>query len=264
MKELFLNIYRGRYILENMVEKDIKSKYAASLLGPFWVIATPLYQILLYTFLFSTILKVRFEDNSGTSSFVVYLLAGLIPWLFFAEATSRGISAFIENSHIIKKVKFPMEICVAAVIVSSAVTFCVYMVFYLAILIFMGLLNLHTFPLLIVPFVIQVLMILGLSFGMGSIAVFFRDITQATGMVLNLIFFVTPIVYPASSIPERFRSFFGFNPFFSIVEMYRNVLVRGEAPDAISLMYPSVFALVVFFGGYYVFSKTKEAFKDIL
>ncbi len=264
MKELFVNIYRGRYILENMVVKDIKSKYAASLLGPFWVVATPLYQILLYTFLFSTILKVRFEDNSGTSSFVVYLLAGLIPWLFFAEATSRGISAFIENAHIIKKVKFPMEVCVAAVIVSSAVTFCVYMIFYLAMLIFMGLLKLHTFPLLIVPFVIQVLMILGLSFGMGSIAVFFRDITQATGMVLNLIFFITPIVYPASSIPERFRSFFSFNPFFSIVEMYRNVLVRGEAPDAISLIYPSVFALVVFVGGYYVFNKTKEAFKDIL
>ena len=264
MIELFVNIYRGRYILQNMVVKDIKARYTASLLGPFWIIATPLYQILLYTFLFSMILKVRFEDNSGTSSFVVYLLAGLIPWLFFSEATSRGISTFIENAHIIKKVKFPMEVCVAAVIVSSAVTFGIYMIFYAAMLIFMGLLKIHIFPLFIVPFAIQVLMIAGLSFGMGSIAVFFRDITQATGMILNLIFFVTPIVYPSNTIPEKFRWFFNINPFYSIVEIYRNILVRGEVPAAVSFVYPSVLSLVIFVGGYYIFNRTKEAFKDIL
>ena len=264
MKALLLNVFNGRHILKTMVVKDIKLRYAGSLFGPLWIIATPLYQMFLYTFLFSMILKVRFDEGAGTSSFVIYLLAGLIPWIFFSEATLRGVSVFIDNAHIIKKVKFPLEVCVLSVIISSMVTFFVYIILYLIMLIFMGLLNLHTFPLLIVPFVIQVLMILGLSFGMGSIAVFFRDITQATGMVLNLMFFVTPIVYPSSSIPERFRSLFSFNPFFSIVEMYRNVLVRGEAPDAISLIYPSVFALVIFFGGYYVFNKTKEAFKDIL
>ena len=264
MKALLLNVFNGRHILKTMVVKDIKLRYAGSLFGPLWIIATPLYQMFLYTFLFSMILKVRFDEGAGTSSFVIYLLAGLIPWIFFSEATLRGVSVFIDNAHIIKKVKFPLEVCVLSVIISSMVTFFVYIILYLIMLIFMGLLNLYTFPLLIVPFVIQVLMILGLSFGMGSIAVFFRDITQATGMVLNLMFFVTPIVYPSSSIPERFRLLFSFNPFFSIVEMYRNVLVRGQAPDAISLIYPSVFALVIFFGGYYVFNKTKEAFKDIL
>lgn len=261
---LFSNIYSGRHILRTMVMKDIKTRYTGSVFGPLWLVATPLYQIILYTFLFSTILKVRFADGSGTSSFVVYLLAGLIPWIFFSEATTRGISAFIDNAHIIKKVKFPIEICIITVVVSSMVTFLIYTVIYLAMLMFMGLLKLHMFPLFIVPFAIQVLLILGLSFGMGSIAVFFRDITQATGMILNLIFFVTPIVYPSNAIPSNLLWFFNLNPFYSIVEIYRDILVRGSMPDAVSLIYPAVVGVVVFGAGYYVFHKTKEAFKDIL
>lgn len=264
MKSFFLNLYRGRHILRTMVIKDIKSRYTGSLFGPLWLIVTPLYQILLYTFLFSAVLRVRFDEGAGTSSFVVYLLAGMIPWLFFSEATLRGISAFIDNAQIIKKVKFPLEVCVATVVLSSAVTFIIYLIFYFGMLIFMGVLKFETVPLLIIPVTVQILLTLGLAFGLGSLAVFFRDITQAASMVLNLLFFLTPIVYPATAIPEQVRGLFNINPFYYIVEMSRNVLVRGKMPDMFSILYPSLFALVIFFGGYYIFHKTKETFKDIL
>lgn len=264
MKSLLVNVYNGRHILKTMVIKDIKSRYAGSLFGPLWLIVTPLYQILLYTLLFSMILKVRFDEGAGTSSFVLYLLAGFIPWLFFSEATTRGISAFIDNAHIIKKVKFPLEVCVVNTVLSSAVTFLIYMVFYLAMLIVMGVLKIQTVAFFVVPIAVQVLLTLGLSFGLGSMAVFFRDITQATGMVLNLVFFLTPIVYPASAIPEKLRGLFNINPFFFIVDMSRSALLRGEIPDAGSILYPSIFALVIFIAGYLIFNKTKEAFKDIL
>lgn len=264
MKTLLMNMFNGRHILRTMVIKDIKSRYTGSIFGPLWIIITPLYQILLYTLVFSTILKIRFEEGAGTSSFVVYLLAGMIPWLFFSEATTRGISAFIDNAHIIKKVKFPIEICVATVVLSSAVTFVIYMILYLSMLIFMGLLKLQTASLFILPVAIQVLLIVGLSLGLGSVAVFFRDITTMTGMVLNLVFFLTPIVYPANAIPGKLRGFFNVNPFYFIVEMSRSVLVRGKIPDTFSIMYPSIFALAIFVTGYYIFNKTKEAFKDIL
>jgi len=264
MKALLLNVLNGRHILRTMVIKDLKGRYTGSLFGPLWIIATPLYQILLYTFVFSVILRMRFDEGAGTSSFVVYLLAGLIPWLFFSEATMRGISAFIDNAHIIKKVKFPMEVCVATVIISSAVTFLIYMFFYLSMLLVMGILKFETLPLFILPVIIVVLLISGFSFGLGSLAVFFRDITQAVGMILNLVFFLTPIVYPASTIPENLRWLFNLNPFYFIVEMSRNVLVRGKLPDVVSILCPSLFALVIFFAGYYIFERTKEAFKDIL
>lgn len=264
MKSLFINIYRGRHILKTMVIKDIKSRYTGSLFGPLWIIATPLYQILLYTLVFSLILRMRFDEGAGTSSFVIYLLAGLIPWIFFSEATIRGTSTFIENAHLIRKVKFPLEVCVASVIVSSAVTFIIYMLFYLIMLIAMGVLKYHTLPLFVLPVIIVALLILGLSFCLGSIAVFFRDITQIVGITLNLVFFLTPIVYPASAVPENLRWLFNINPFYFIVEISRNVLVRGKLPDLLSIVYPSVFALGIFFAGYYIFERTKEAFKDIL
>jgi lipopolysaccharide transport system permease protein len=264
VKDLVKNVFSGRHVLKTMVIKDIKSRYVGSLFGPLWLIVTPLYQIFLYTLIFSMILKVRFDEGAGTSSFVIYLLAGMIPWLFFSEATMRGISAFIDNAHLIKKVKFPMEVCVVTVLLSSAVTFVIYMVIYLVMLIFMGILKVQTLPLFLLPVAIQVLLILGLSFGLGSIAVFFRDITQATGMVLNLLFFLTPIVYPASAIPEKLRVFFYINPFYFIVEMSRSILVRGKIPDISWIVYPSVLAILIFWGGYYVLAKTKEAFKDIL
>ena len=264
MKALFVNIFNGRHILKTMVIKDIRSRYTGSLFGPLWIIITPLYQILLYTFLFSAILRVRFDEGAGTSSFVVYLLAGMIPWIFFSEATMRGISAFIDNAHIIKKVKFPVEVCVVTVVVSSAVTFLIYMIFYLIMLTFMGILKLQTVSLFILPVAVQVLLTLGLSLGLGSMAVFFRDITTVSGMVLNLVFFLTPIVYPSNAIPEKLRGLFNINPFYFIVEMSRDVLVRGKLPDTLSILYPSIFALVIFLGGYYIFKKTKEAFKDIL
>lgn len=157
-----------------------------------------------------------------------------------------------------------MEVCVVTVIVSSAVTFLIYMFFYFIMLTLMGVLKLQTVLLFILPVAIQVLLTLGLSFGLGSIAVFFRDITTMTGMVLNLVFFLTPIVYPANAIPEKLRGLFNINPFYFIVEMSRSVLVRGKMPDAVSILYPSVFALVIFLIGYFIFNKTKEAFKDIL
>ena len=264
MRALLLNVFKGRHILKTMVIKDIKARYTGSLFGPLWMIATPLYQMLLYTFLFSVILKVRFDTGAGTSSFVVYLLAGLIPWIFFSEATLRGASVFIDNAHIIKKVKFPLEVCVASVILSSMSTFFIYLFFYLAALIFFGLLQFHTAPLIIFPLIIQVLLIFGLSFGLGSIAVFFRDINQAIGMILNILFFLMPIVYPSTAIPQGLRWIFDINPFYFIVEMYRSFLIQGKIPGMFPVLYPLIFSLCIFFAGYYIFHKTRDAFKDVL
>ncbi len=263
MTNLLSNLYKGRHILKSLLIKDIKAKYAGSILGPLWVITTPLYQIFLYTFIFSTILRVRFDDG-GTSSFVVYLLAGLIPWLFFSEATIRGVSAFLENGNLIKKVKFPAEICVISAILSATITFSIYIILYSAILIYMNIFNPQTFVLFILPFTIQLLLIFGLSLGLGSIAVFFRDITQMVGMILNLFFFLTPIVYPANIIPENVKWLFHINPFYFIIEIYRNLMVRGVLPDINLFIYPTIFSVVIFFLGYYVFFKTKRAFMDIL
>ncbi len=247
-----------------MIVKDIKTRYTGSLFGPLWLAFVPLYQIMLYTFIFSFILKVRFEEGAGTFSFVVYLLAGLIPWIFFSESTSRGITTFIENAHLIKKIKFPSEICILSVIGSSAITFTIYMFFYIIMLLVNGSFNIKTLPFFTIPLLMEVMIITGLSLGLGSLAVFFRDIVQGLGMVLNLLFFLTPIVYPSEIIPAGLKWVFSINPFYYIVEIYRDILIRGDMPTLEVFYYPGIFSLFIFIAGYYLFNKTEEAFKDTL
>lgn len=264
MRSLLLTIYKGRHILKTMVIKDIKGRYAGSVFGMLWIAVAPLYQIFLYTLLFSVILKVRFGEEAGSANFVVYLLAGLIPWIFFAEALQRGISSFIENGHLIKKINFPIELCPLSVLVSSMVNFLIFMFFYALMLTSMGLIKIHSLVYVFLPFAIQCMLIFGLSVGIGSIAVFFRDVIQAIGMFLNFIFFMTPIVYPATAIPEGFRWFFLVNPFYWLVQDYRTILIKGEMPGMESFAYPLALSIFVFFAGLFIFNKTKEAFKDIL
>lgn len=263
MKKYLKALFDARHILKSLLLKEIKSRYAGSVLGPLWIIATPIYQIVLYTFVFSTILKVRF-DEGGTSSFVLYLLAGLIPWLFFSEATLRGTSAFLENGNLIKKVKFPIEICVISSVCSTAITFTLYIFIYSIILILKGSFNLHTFVFIFIPFIVELFLILGLTLGLGSIAVFFRDIPQMLGMILNLLFFLTPIVYPANVIPENVRWLYIINPFYFLIEIYRNLMVRGVFPEPSFFIYPVVFSVIIFILGYSIFLKTKKAFVDVL
>lgn len=264
MIELFINSYRGRHILKNMLIKDLKSRYAGSLLGPLWSILTPLYYIILYTFIFSTILKVRFSEDEGASSFVVYFLAGLIPWLFFSESVSRGSYAFLENGHIIKKVRFPIEVCALNVMLSSMVSFVIYLLLYLVYLLLIGRFSINSLFLLPLPLFIQVLLIIGISLGIGSITVFFRDITQLTPLLLNAFFFLTPIVYPVSVIPEDIRWVYNLNPFYWITNIYRSILINGTLPGWDQFLYPLILSIVVFYVGWFIFKKTNEAFKDIL
>ncbi|MCX8031513.1 MAG: ABC transporter permease, partial [Thermodesulfovibrionales bacterium] len=176
----------------------------------------------------------------------------------------RGTSAFLENGNLIKKVKFPMEICIVSTVLSSTVSFIIYLFIYLLVLTYEGIFNYQTAMFIFLPFVIQLLLIYGISLGLGSIAVFFRDITQVIGMILNFFFFLTPIVYPASVIPENVRWLYHINPFYFLVEIYRNLLVKGIFPEPALFIYPTIFSLIIFMVGYFIFFKTKKAFVDIL
>jgi len=264
MIELLINSYNGRQILKNMLIKDLKARYAGSLLGPLWSILTPLYFVLLYTFVFSTILKVRFEETEGAPSFVVYFLAGLIPWLFFQESVSRSSYAFIENAHIIKKIKFPVEICVLNVLLSSMVSFVIYLILYFCYLLVIGRFSVGSLIFLPIPVLMEIFFIIGISFGIGSISVFFRDIAQVVPLLLNALFFLTPIVYPSSIIPEGIRWVFYFNPFYWITKIYRAILIDGMLLGWKDFIYPVILSIMVFYAGWTIFKKTSEAFKDIL
>jgi len=267
MKYIFnfiTNTLKSTLLLKQMFLKDIKTKYIGSVLGPIWAVLTPFYYIILYTIIFSTILKVRFSQGNSTSSFVVYFLAGLIPWLFFQEGVLRGSNTFLENAHIIKKVRFPIEICINVVILSSGVNFILFMILYYGYLLLIGILKPISVFLIIVPFTIELMIILGFCLAFGSLSIFFRDLQQLLPLLLNALFFLTPIVYPSEVIPESLKSFFKINPFYWLIKVYRSVIIEGKLPISMEIIYPFLFSIIIFYIGSAIFYKSKEEFKDLL
>jgi lipopolysaccharide transport system permease protein len=253
-----------RGTIEAFVRRDIRGRYAASVLGLSWAVVQPLALLALYTFVFAYILRIRLGGSSSTASFAVYLICGMLPWLAFAEGLGRSATVILEHTHLIKKVVFPAEILPAYVVVSAFVMQLVGLVLLLA-----GVGLFYQSPgwalaLLPVVVLLQFLLTVGLGWFLASINVFLRDVGQALGLLLTVWMFLTPIFYPAELVPDRVRWLLTLNPMFHAVEAYRRVVLEAQLPDPVHLVVLAATALPVFLAGHWFFHRSKHAFVDVL
>ncbi len=253
-----------RRTIEAFVRRDIRARYVSSVLGLSWAIIQPLALLLLYTFVFSYILKIRFDGNGSTASFALYLFCGMLPWLAFAEGVTRSATVILEQTPLIKKVVFPSEILPAYVVVSALV------MEFIALAVFVPAAGLFArglgWPVLFLPLVVllQLLLTLGLGWFLASLNVFLRDVGQVLGLVLTTWMFVTPIFYPADMVPARLRWLLELNPMYYVVEIYRAVLLERRAPALAHVAVLAGIAVVSFLLGHWVFHRSKRAFVDVL
>jgi lipopolysaccharide transport system permease protein len=231
------------------VEREFRSRYLGSLLGASWAILNPLAMILIYTVIFSQIMKARLPGIESVFGYSIYLVSGLLPWNLFAEILGRSHSVFIENGNLIKKSSFPRASLPVIAMISAGLNFSIVFALFLAFLMLIG-----NFPGLVVLTVLPVLLIQmtfagGLGIFLGTLNVFFRDIAQMMGIVLQFWFWLTPIVYPIDIIPERFRWVASLNPLTSLITAYHDIFVRQQSPQWESLM-PVVLlsAFIAWFG----------------
>src|SRR5262249_6298069 len=198
------------FLLKEMVVRDVRSRYAGSGLGIVWAFAHPLLWMLLYTGVFSLVLRVPVE--AGYRSFPEFLMAGLLPWMAISEGIARSSSVLVDNAAMVKKTVFPVETLVLSVVLAAGVNEVIAFGVFAVYIAWIG----HFSPawiLLVVPaLLLQVL----LTFGIGCIAatatVFMRDAAHAVGVGLTVVFYATPIVYPISLVPERLRPWLQANP----------------------------------------------------
>jgi lipopolysaccharide transport system permease protein len=233
-------------------------------LGLSWAFIQPIVLLLLYTFIFSFVLQIRYGDDDTTAGFSAYLFCGLLPWFAFAEGVTRSASVIIANSNLIKKVVFPSEILPAYVVVSALIIeFIGLAVFCLFVGAFYGGLG-WELALLSLVIAAQFLFTMGVSWFVASINVFLRDVGQAMGLVMTTWMFLTPIFYPAHLIPDRFRFILGFNPMFYIVEAYRDLILEGQIPSLLEAVGLAGMALSTFVAGHWFFRRSNKAFVDVL
>ena len=258
------NIYNYRGFILESAKREIEEKYTNSVLGAFWIFINPVATIFIYTIIFSNLMRNRIEGIDSHYSYSIYLCAGILTWGLFAEITSRSQTVFIENAAIIKKVNFPKIILPALVVTRGAVNFVIiFGVFTLFLILFgsfPGIVFLAMVPLL----VIQMLFAIGIGMTLGVLNVFFRDVGQFYGVILQFWFWLTPIVYPVDVLPEAFRTYLAWNPMLPLVTGYQDILVRGQWPQWASVWPTAMIALLICVGGILLFRRRSGEMVDEL
>ena len=267
---------RHGFILRELIKRDFQSRYVGSALGVGWAILHPFWQILLFSFVFSLVLKIPPPEDQ-TSSFAIFLFAGLVPWLGMQEGISRSANAITDNAMLVQKLSFPPRLLILSCVIGGLIQSALSLAILIPILLVRGELALiHLgWMLLVLPF--QVALTLGLGLGFAALNVFVRDVSQFLTILLNAWFYVTPIVYPlffvapaADATPEQVsrvemaRSMIESNPLTAIVEGYRYALMGGSSFQPSTLWILSASALAVLALGWWLFEKLAPGFADAL
>lgn len=249
------------FLLKELVKRDFHGRYAGSALGLVWSLVQPLWLLVLFTFVFDVILEVSLLGQR-TENFAVFLFAGLLPWMAVHEGVTRGASAITDNSPLVKKLTFPAEVLILAAVLGALLHEAIALGVFAVVLVALGHLAPGGLPLLLVAVPLQLALSLGLGLLLAAANVFFRDVAQVLGLVLNAWFYLTPIVYPLSLVPEWVQPLVLFNPLTALVELYRQALLGGtlELPPGTGTL--AVLAVLVLGSGAWLFRRLAPSFVD--
>jgi len=260
----FLTLWRNRGVIRVMVRRDVLGRYRGSFGGTFWTVIHPLLLMLTYYFVFGVVLQSRFPGDPSRAGFVLYFLAGMLPWLALSEAAGRAPTVLLEHRNFVKKLVFAVETLpvnlVAAGLVSEFFAVLLYCGFLLALRHSLPA-TLLWLPVLLIP---QILLTLGLSWLLAALGAFVRDLGQVIGFLLTIWFFVTPICYPEGSLPKGAAALLSKNPLYVLVHGYRAILLENRAPDFGPLWKLAAVSLVVLIVGHACFYKLRRSFADAL
>jgi ABC-type polysaccharide/polyol phosphate export permease len=261
MLSIFLE---NKYLIHELVSRDVRSRYVGSILGLFWSVLNPLLQLILYTVVFSVILDIRFGEKASAGRFAEYLFCALLPWAAVQESTTRSAHSFIEHSNLIKKIRFPLETIPFSITCSAGIHMILGLGIFVVVLTVNQSLHAGTLPWVLPLFLVQCILMFGLGLIIASLNVFFRDIAQVLGILFMLFFWMTPIVYPKGRAPEGFQQFLNLNPLTHMVEAYRYVLLGSPIPSWLGLAYWAVFSLAVYFLGRFILGRLRSSLVDLL
>jgi ABC-type polysaccharide/polyol phosphate export systems, permease component len=246
-------VYRG-FIVGSVV-REFQMKYRNSLLGALWNILNPLAMILVYTLIFAEVMHARLQGREGTYAYGIYLCSGLLTWGLFAEVVGRSQGVFIEYAELLKKISFP-RLCLPAIVLLSALqNFLIVFGLFSLFLLLTGNFPVRAFPAMLPLLALQLLFSIGLGITLGVLNVFFRDVGQMVGVLLQFWFWLTPIVYSIHILPAWAQREIYWNPLAPLMLAYQRVLLDDRWPEWSSLMGLLGLSLLFCLLGLYLFRK---------
>lgn len=264
MVELLRGAWRFRDFIIASVKREFVSRYLGTQLGFLWQVIQPLALILIYTLVFAEIMRPRLPGHDSRFAYSIYLTSGFVTWTLFADLLGRSVGIFVSNANVLKKVSIHKLAFPIIAALSALVQFGLLLACFLAFLALSG--NMPRAPLFAVPVVVAIaaLFAMGLGLFLATVNVFYRDVEQTVGLVLQFWFWVTPIVYPANALPAFMETLLAWNPMWPVVRAMQAIFVENRFPAWETLIYPLVVAVTLAWLARAVFERLANEFVDEL
>lgn len=264
MNGLLKGVYIYRHFILSSIRNDLVNQFVRSRLGGLWLIIHPLVMVAIYAFVLSAVLSAKFDGIDNDYAYAIYLTSGILAWTLFNDTLLRCLDLFVGNGDLLKKMRVPKVtlpmITAGTVLANNALLFITIIVIFA----FLG--HTPTLVVLWVPVITAVLVLFALGLGLvfGVLNVFFRDLAQLVPVVLQFLFWFTPIVYPLAIIPEGMRPLLQFNPMYPLVTAYHDVLAYQRPPDLIALGVLALIGAALLVLGLWLVRKASAEMVDML
>jgi len=261
------DLWKHRDLIRELIKRELNQRYRGSYLGLAWSVVNPLVMLLVYTFVFSLFLKVRWQaagEQTPTQEFALIIFAGLIPFTIFSEVLNKSTTLIVSVPNYVKKVVFPLEVYPIVLLGAAFLTSLISVVLVvIGNLVLMRAIS-KTIYLLPLAYLPLIFLSLGLGWFFSSLGVYVRDIAQGMPVAIQILLFMSTIFYPASAVPQSIKFLFDLNPLTTIVESFRQVLLWGNPIPWARWGFWTGLTAILAIVGYYWFMSTKKGFADIL
>lgn len=252
----FRTLARYRWLLYELVVRDLTLRYRGSVLGFAWTLLNPVLFMVVYTLVFSVYLK------SSIHAFPLYLLSGMIPWMWVSGAIGQGVTSIVDGRAYVGKTLLPTELLVLVPVLSNGVNFLITMLLLFPVSLFVGVNPMWALLFLPVLVAIQFCMTLGVAFLVATCNVFYRDLQQIVGYALMAFMFLTPMFYEASAVPANLQFMVTYSPLAALISGYQHVFYYGTVPDWRRLLFAAGFGIVILAIGLAYFNRNRDAFGE--
>lgn len=272
-------IWQSRELLQNLTNREVRGKYRRTALGQLWSLANPIAAILIYTFIFSFIFRLPAQvgDPSGLNNYALWLVCGLLPWLFFNRVLTLGVESLVSNAGLIQKVYFPRIVLPLSLANATFFTWMLEMAVLVIALSLLGAFVLPWLPLVAVFMVVFALFSVGLAMIFSIINVYFRDLSYLLTIVLQFWFYLTPILYPVELVETQSDKLGGLagtsvtlldiytlNPVEGFIEIFRNLLYDNSAPNLSTVLIAVAWTIAAVVGGLWMYSRKEKVLAELL
>ncbi len=259
------NLYKIRFMLKAMALRELKETYVGSLFGFFWAVLNPLSQIVIYGIVFGSFFKGSPPPEYGTDSYFLYLVAGLIPWQFFAQTVGTTTDVLLSYRNLVKRAAgFPSEVLPIVTVISNVISAIVSIALLFAIVVaFTREASPYMLGVFVYLFFASIICV-GMGWLLSSLTVFLRDIPQVIGLVITGMFFFTPIFYSPSIVPPKALFLMKLNPMYHVVEGYRLAVLAGKPLPAANFVYLIIASIFILSIGGLTFRKLKPEFAEVM